>query len=90
MLGLFKLEIYSLPFTIDSLKAVLNTSQEGYIYRELLKSSCYIKVFQVFRTIPNYLGNISRGNVKETDKCFVRVRQQDIIYIVIAHSKRSR
>ena len=45
VLGLFKLGLYSLTFTIDSLKAALNTSQEGCIYKELLKSSCYIKVF---------------------------------------------
>ena len=44
MLGFFKLGLYNLPFTIDSLKAALNTSQEGYIYGELLKSSYYIKV----------------------------------------------
>jgi hypothetical protein len=44
MLSFFKLGLYSLPFAVDSLKAVLNTSQEGYIYKELLKSSCYIKV----------------------------------------------
>ena len=45
MLGFFKLGLYSLSFIINSLKAALNTSQEGYIYRELLKNSYYIKVF---------------------------------------------
>ena len=44
ILGFFKLGLYSLPFIIDSLKAALNTSQEGYIYKKLLKSFCYIKV----------------------------------------------
>jgi hypothetical protein len=44
MLGFFKLGLYSLTFTIDGLKAALNTNQEGCIYRELLKSSYYIKV----------------------------------------------
>jgi hypothetical protein len=45
MLGFFKLGLYSLLFTVNGLKAVLNTNQEGCIYKELLKSSCYIKVF---------------------------------------------
>jgi hypothetical protein len=44
MLGFFKLGLYSLPFAVNSLKAILNTGQEGCIYRELLKSSCHIKV----------------------------------------------
>ena len=44
ILGLFKLELHSLPFTVNGLKAVLNTSQKGYIYGELLKSFYYIKV----------------------------------------------
>ena len=44
ILSLFKLGLYSLLFTINSLKAVLNTNQEGYTYKKLLKSSCYIKV----------------------------------------------
>ena len=37
VLGFFKLGLHSLPFTIDGLKAALNTSQEGYIYKKLLK-----------------------------------------------------
>ena len=45
MLGFFKLGLYSLTFTINGLKAAFNTGQEGYIYKELLKGSCYIKVF---------------------------------------------
>ena len=44
ILGFFKLGLYSLTFTINSLKAALNTSQEGYIYKKLLKSFCHIKV----------------------------------------------
>ena len=44
VLGLFKLGLYSLPFTIAGLKAVLNTNQEGCTYKELLKSFCHIKV----------------------------------------------
>ena len=44
VLGLFKLGLYSLIFTIDNLKAAFNTNQESYIYKKLLKSSCYIKV----------------------------------------------
>ena len=44
MLSFFKLGLYSLTFTIDGLKAALNTSQEDYICRELLKNSYYIKV----------------------------------------------
>jgi hypothetical protein len=79
-----------LPFTIDGLKAILNTSQEGCIYEELLKSSCHIKVLQVLRTIPNYPGNIGIGGVKEADKYFMGVRQRGIIYIIVAHSKKSR
>ena len=89
-LGFFKLRLYSLNFAINGLKAALNTNQEGYIYRELLKSFCYIKVFWVFRTIFNYLGNISIGGIKEAGKCFVRVYRWGIIYIIVAHSKRSR
>ena len=75
ILSLFKLGLYSLPFTIDGLKAVFNTSQEGCIYRELLKSSYYIKVLWVLRTISNYLGNIGIRGIKEAGKHFIRVRQ---------------
>jgi hypothetical protein len=90
VLGFFKLGLYSLPFAIDGLKAVLNTSQEGYIYRELLKSSCHIKVLWVLRTIPNCLGDISIEGIKEAGERFARVRQRGVVYIVVAHSKRSR
>jgi hypothetical protein len=79
-----------LPFTVNSLKAVLNTSQEGCIYKELLKSSCYIKVLQVLKTVPNYPGNINIRGVKEAGKYFIGVYQQGIIYIIVTHSKRSR
>ena len=90
MLNFFKLRLYSLTFTVDSLKVTLDTNQEGYIYRELLKSSCCIKVFQVLRTILNHPGNISIGGIKEAGKYFIRVYQWGIIYIIIAHFKRSR
>jgi hypothetical protein len=84
------LGLYSLPFTVDSLKAVFNTSQEGCIYRELLKNSYHIKVLWVLKTIPNCPGDISIGGIKEVGKCFVGVHQQGIVYIIVAHSKRSR
>ena len=73
MLSFFKLKFYSLTFTINGLKAAFNTSQKGCIYRELLKSSYYIKVLWVFRTIPNRPGNISIGGVKEAGERFARV-----------------
>jgi hypothetical protein len=78
-----------LPFAVNGLKAVLNTSQEGCTYGELLKSSCYIKVLQVLRTIPNCPGDIGIGSVKEAGKYFIGVRQRGIVYIIVAHSKRS-
>jgi hypothetical protein len=78
-----------LPFTVDGLKAVFNTSQEGCTYKELLKSSCYIKVLQVLRTIPNYPGDIGIGGVKEAGEYFIGVCQRGIVYIIVAHSKRS-
>ena len=90
ILNFFKLKLYSLTFTINSLKAAFNISQKGYIYRELLKSSYHIKVLQVLRTIPNHLSNISIEGIKEADKYFVRICWQGIIYIIITHSKRSR
>ena len=73
VLGLFKLGLYSLLFTIDSLKAVLNTSQEGYIYKKLLKSFYHIKVLWVLKTIFNCLGNINIEGIKEADKYFIKV-----------------
>ena len=45
----------------------------------------YIKVLQVFRTIPNHLGDINIKSVKEAGKHFVRVHWRGIIYIIIAH-----
>jgi hypothetical protein len=75
ILGFFKLGLYSLPFTIDGLKAVLNTSQEGYIYKKLLKSFYYIKVLSVLKTIPNCPGDISIGNIKKAGKYFIGVYQ---------------
>ena len=81
--------LYSLLFTINSLKAALNTNQEGYIYKKLLKSFCYVKVLQVLKTILNYLSNINIKSIKEAGKCFIKIRQQGVIYIIVAHSKRS-
>ena len=90
MLSFFKLGLYSLTFAIDGLKTALNASQEGYIYRELLKGSCYIKVLQVLRTISNYLGDISIGGIKEAGERFARVRRWGVIYIIVVYSKISR
>jgi len=89
MLSFFKLGLYSLAFTINGLKAAFNTSQEGYTCRELLKGSYYIKVLWVFRTVPNRLGDISIGGVKEASERFARVRRRDVVYIMVAHSRRS-
>jgi hypothetical protein len=83
------LGFYSLPFTVNGLKAILNTNQEGCIYKELLKSSYHIKVLQVLKTIPNCPGDINIGDIKEAGERFIGVRQQGVIYIIIAHSKRS-
>jgi hypothetical protein len=76
-----------LPFTVDSLKAVFNISQEGCIYKELLKSSYYIKVLWVLKTIPNYPGDIGIESVKKADKCFIGVYQRGVIYIIVTHSR---
>ena len=89
MLSFFKLGFYSLVFTINGLKTALNTNQEGYIYKELLKGFCYIKVLQVLKTIPDCLNNINIGGVKEAGECFIRVRQRGVIYIIVTHFKRS-
>jgi hypothetical protein len=69
VLSFFKLGIYSSAFFIDGLETFLNASQKGCIYREMLKSSCHIKVFWVLRTIPNCLGDIGIGGIKEAGKC---------------------
>ena len=90
MLSFFKLGLYSLTFAVDGLKTALNASQEGCIYRELLKGSYYIKVLQVLRTIPNYLGNISIGGIKEAGERFARVCWWGVIYIIVVYSKISR
>jgi hypothetical protein len=63
-----------LLFTVNGLKAILNIGQEGCIYGELLKSSCYIKVLWVLRTIPDCPGDIGIGGVKEVGKYFMGVR----------------
>jgi len=47
MLSFFKLRFYSSAFIIDSLEAVLDASQKGYIYRKVLEGSCHIKVLRV-------------------------------------------
>jgi len=44
MLSFFKLGLYSLAFIIGGLETVLNASQEGYIYGEVLEGFCHIKV----------------------------------------------
>jgi hypothetical protein len=53
---------------------VIEVMVEYVIYRELLKSSYYIKVLYVLRTISNCLGNISIGGIKEAGEYFARVR----------------
>jgi len=75
MLSFFKLGLYSPAFIIDYLETALNASQKGYIYREVLKCSCYIKVLRVLQTTPNYLGNVNIGGIKEAGKRFVCVYQ---------------
>jgi len=74
MLSFFKLGRYGLAFIIDSFKTTLNTSQKGCIYREVLGGSYHIKVFRVLRTIPNRLGDISVGGIKEVGERFAGVR----------------
>ena len=73
ILGFFKLGLYSLIFIVNSLKTTLNISQEGYIYKELLKSSYYIKVLWVFRIILNCLSDINIRSIKEASEYFIRV-----------------
>jgi len=90
MLSFFKLGLYSLAFIVDGLKAVLNASQKGYIYREVLEGSYYIKVLGVLQTTPNYPGNIGIGGLKEAGERFAWVRQRGIIYVVVAYFKGSR
>ena len=90
MLSFFKLGFYSLAFIVDGLKATLNASQKGYIYREALEGSCYIKVLRVLRTTSNYLGNIGIESIKEAGKRFAYIRRQGIIYIIVAYFKGSR
>jgi len=70
MLSFFKLRLYSSAFIIDSLEAVLNASQKGCIYRKVLEGSCHIKALRVLRAIPNYLGNVGVGGIKEAGKRF--------------------
>jgi len=44
----------------------------------------------VFGTVFNRLGDISIGGIKEAGKRFARVYRRDVIYIVVAYSRRSR
>ena len=74
MLSFFKLGLYSPAFIIDCLETALNASQKGYIYREVLKCFCYIKVLRVLWTTPNYLGNVGVGGIKEAGERFAYVR----------------
>jgi hypothetical protein len=73
VLSFFKLGLYNSAFVIDGLETTLNTGQKGYIYREVLKGSYYIKVLRVLQTIPNYLGNVSIGGIEEVGKYFACV-----------------
>jgi len=73
VLSFFKLGLYSPAFIINCLETALDTSQKGYIYREVLKCSYYIKVLRVLRTTPNCLGNVSIGGIKEAGKRFTYV-----------------
>ena len=40
----------------------------------MLEGFYYIKVLRVLRTIPNRLGDISIGSIKEAGECFACVR----------------
>jgi len=75
VLSFFKLGLYSPAFIVDYLETALNANQKGYIYGEVLKCSCHIKVLGVLRTTPNYLGNIGVGGIKEAGKRFAYIRQ---------------
>jgi hypothetical protein len=59
-----------LAFIIDSLETALNTSQKGYIYKEVLEGFCHIKVLRVFWTALNCPGNMGVGDIKEAGECF--------------------
>ena len=73
MLSFFKLGLYSSAFIIDSLETVFNASQKGYIYREVLEGSYYIKVLKVLQITFNCLGNIGIEGIKKVGKRFAQV-----------------
>jgi len=79
VLSFFKLGLYSPAFIIDCLETALNASQKGYIYGEVLKYSCHIKVLRVLRTTPNCPGNVGIGGIKEAGKRFVCICQRGIL-----------
>ena len=89
MLSFFKLGLCSLTFVVDCLETILNTSEEGCIYREVLEGFYYIKVLRVLRTIPNRPGDISVGSIKEVGECFACVRQRSIIYVLVVYFEGS-
>jgi len=70
VLSFFKLRLYSSAFIVDGLEAVLNASQKGCIYGKVLEGSCHIKVLRVLRAIPNCLGNVGMGGIKEAGERF--------------------
>ena len=55
----------------------------------MLGGSCHIKVLRVLRTIPNRLGNISVGGIKEASERFAGVCCRGIIYIIVVYSRGS-
>jgi len=70
VLSFFKLRLYSSAFIIDGLEAVLDASQKGYTYRKVLEGSYHIKVLRVLQAIPNCLGNMGVGGIKEAGERF--------------------
>ena len=56
----------------------------------MLEGSCHVKVLRVLRAIPNRLGDISIGGIKEASERFAGVYCRGIIYIIVAYSKGSK
>jgi hypothetical protein len=56
----------------------------------VLEGSCHIKVLRVLRTVPNRLGDISVGGIREVSEYFAGVHYRGIIYILVAYFKGSR
>jgi hypothetical protein len=56
----------------------------------VLEGFYHIKVLRVLRTIPDRLGDVGVGGVKEAGECFACVRQRGVIYVLVAHFKGSR